>query len=500
MSTTVAPDYEVVIVGSGFAGLGMAIRLKQEGETSFTVLEQDSAIGGTWHANNYPGCACDVQSHLYSFSFAPNPEWSRMFAPQPEIKAYLERTADEHGVRGHVELDSRMTAADWDEDAGLWRVTVNDDRVVTARFVVNGLGALSRPAYPQIDGIERFEGRAFHSADWDHDYDFTGKRVAVIGTGASAIQFVPKLAEKAAHLDLYQRTPPWIVPKPDRPITGFERKLFRRLPVLQNLYRQSIYWRLEARVIGFTKRLEGMKLAEAVARLHIRRQIPDPQLRRKVTPDYGIGCKRILISNDYYPALARDNVDVLTDGIARVTERGVVAADGTEHEADVIVFGTGFRPTDLLTPLSIRGRGGVDINDAWRDGISAYKGTTAAGFPNMFVLTGPNTGLGHSSMVFMIESQVEYVLDAIRTVRERGAKACEVKPEAVAKYTARIDEELEGTIWNRGGCASWYFDSHGKNRTLWPGFTFDFRRRLSRFDADKYELTTATAPAERAMV
>jgi cation diffusion facilitator CzcD-associated flavoprotein CzcO len=501
VSSTVAPDHETVIVGSGFAGLAMAIRLKQEGESDFVVLEQDSGIGGTWRANTYPGCACDVQSHLYSFSFAPNPEWTRMFAPQPEIRGYLERTAVEQRVLPHVELESRLTAADWDEDAQLWRIEVNEgERTITARYLVNGLGALSRPAYPELEGIEKFDGRAFHSADWDHDYDFSGKRVAVIGTGASAIQFVPKLAEHAAELALYQRTPPWIIPKPDRKITRVERFLFRRLPVLQKLYRQSIYWRLEARVIAFTKRLEGLKLLEQVARLHIRRQISDPEQRRRVTPDYALGCKRILISNDYYPALDRPNVDVHGDGIARITERGVVTPDGVEHEADVIVFGTGFRPNDLLTPLSIRGRGGLDINDAWRDGAVAHKGTTVAGFPNMFLLVGPNTGLGHSSMVHMIESQVAYVLDALRAIRERGAASAVVRAEAVEHYNRGLQDKLKDAVWSQGGCVSWYVDAHGNNRTLWPGFTFDFRRRLRQFDEHNYDLHPVAVPAHPATV
>ena len=401
-----------------------------------------------------------------------------MFAPQPEIRDYLERTAAEHDVLEHVQLDSRLTAADWDENAQLWRIEINEgERALTARYLVAGLGALSRRAYPELDGIEKFAGRAFHSADWDHDYDFTGKRVAVIGTGASAIQFVPKLAEQVAQLDLYQRTPPWIVPKADRRITRVERFLFRRVPALQKLYRQSIYWRLEARVIGFTKRPEGLKLAEQVARFHIRRQISDPELRRKVTPDYALGCKRILISNDYYPALARPNVDVHADGIARVTERGVVTPDGVEHEADVIVFGTGFRPNDLLTPLSIRGRHGIDINDAWRDGTVAHKGTTVAGFPNVFLLVGPNTGLAHSSMVHMIESQVQYVLAAMDTLRRRGIAVAEVREEAVERYNRALQAKLDDAVWSQGGCVSWYLDAHGNNRTLWPGFTFDFRRR-----------------------
>ena len=496
MTPHAQPDHEVVVVGSGFAGLGMAVRLKQAGETSFVVLEQDDALGGTWTVNTYPGCACDVQSHLYSFSFAPNPDWSRMFAPQAEIRAYLERVADDFGVREHVRLGRRMTRADFDEATGLWRVEVNDGaEVLTARVLVPALGALSRPAYPKADGIETFTGRAFHSADWDHDYDFAGKRVAVVGTGASAIQFVPQLVRQGARVDLYQRTAPWILPKPDRRVTSFEQRLFRAVPALQRAYRSLIYWRLEARAAGFTKRPIGLKLAENVARWHIRRQIPDPALRAEVTPDYALGCKRILISNDYYPALASDRVELHTGGIARVTERGIVGADGVERPADVIVFGTGFRPTDLLTPLSIHGRGGRDLNDAWRDGVEAHLGSTVAGFPNLFLLVGPNTGLAHSSMVYMIESQVQYVMDALRVMRERELKAVDVRPEALAASNAALQEQLEGAVWSQGGCQSWYLDAHGRNRTLWPGQTFAFRRATQRFDTEHYELEPATAPA-----
>jgi cation diffusion facilitator CzcD-associated flavoprotein CzcO len=496
VSAAVTPDYEVLIVGSGFAGLGMAIRLKRAGESSFVVLEQGEGIGGTWRVNDYPGCACDVQSHLYSFSFALNPEWTRMFAPQEEIQRYLERCADEFDVRSHVRLESRMTCADWNESEGLWHVEINEgqDRV-TARVLVPALGALSRPAYPEIEGIETFNGRAFHSADWDHDLDLAGKRVAVIGTGASAIQFLPQIAARADAVTVFQRTPPWIIPKPDRQIGRRERRLYRRLPFLQRLYRSSIYWRLEARVLAFTRYHGILRLAERVARRHIHRQIADPELRRQVTPDYTLGCKRVLISNDYLAALDRQNVQLVTDGIARVTEGGVVAADGAEHDADVIVFGTGFRPTDLFTPLSIHGRHGIDVNDAWSDGVEAHRGTTVAGFPNMFLIVGPNTGLAHSSMITMIESQVEYVLGALRTMRDRGAAVVEVRPDAQARYNDALQARLGGAVWSQGGCSSWYLDATGRNRTLYPGFTFVFRRMMKRFDEESYELTPALAPA-----
>jgi cation diffusion facilitator CzcD-associated flavoprotein CzcO len=418
-----------------------------------------------------------------------------MFAPQHEIRNYLEHCATKYGIRPHIRFNSAVTAAAFDEAAGVWRIQVNGrDDAVVARAVVSAMGPLHRPAYPEIDGLGDFQGVAFHSAEWDHDYDFAGKRVAVIGTGASAIQFVPQIAKQAAQVHLVQRTPPWIVPKPDRRISKLERRLFRRFPKLQELYRATIYWRLEGRVLGFTVHPRAMKAAELVARAHIRRQIKDPELRRKVTPSYTIGCKRILISNDYYPALARDNVNVVTDGIARVTQRGIVLADGTEHEVDAIVFGTGFKVTDLLTPLSIYGRGGVDINDAWRDGIEAYLGTTVAGFPNWFLLLGPNTGLGHSSMVYMIESQTRYVLECLRALRARDVRYIEVRPEAQAQFNDKIQSQLIRAVW-ASGCKSWYLDKHGNNRTAWPGFTFKFRQATSRLREDDYEMVPAREPA-----
>jgi cation diffusion facilitator CzcD-associated flavoprotein CzcO len=344
MKTSTSAHHDVVIIGTGFAGLGMAIKLKAAGEDDFVVLEQSGAVGGTWRENTYPGCTCDVQSHLYSFSFEPNPKWSRMFARQPEIREYLEQCTDKYRVRPHIRFNSAVSAARFDEREGLWQVEVGGgEEVYTARVVVAGFGPLSRPEYPDIDGIESFAGKFFHSAEWDSDYNLNDKRVAVVGTGASAIQFVPRIAKQVGHLYLFQRTPPWVLPKPDRPTTRLERRLFKRFPALQQAYRKWIYWRLETRVLGFTWHPKVMKVAELVGRFHIKRSIKDPELRRAVTPDYTIGCKRILISNDYYPALARENVSLVTGGVARVTERGVISRDGTEHEVDAIIYGTGFK-------------------------------------------------------------------------------------------------------------------------------------------------------------
>jgi cation diffusion facilitator CzcD-associated flavoprotein CzcO len=488
------PDHEVIVVGTGFAGLGMAIKLQEAG-VDFLVLEQADSIGGTWRENTYPGCACDVQSHLYSYSFAPNAEWTRMFAPQPEIRSYLERCADDYGVRTKIRLGAALTHAEWDEIAGLWRVQVNGEETLTARVLVPALGALSRPTYPDIPGRHTFAGTAFHSAEWDHDYDFAGKRVAVIGTGASAIQFVPQIAKGAASVDLYQRTPPWIIPKPDRPISRFERWLFRRVPTAQRLYRNAIYWALESRVLGFVLHPRLMKGLELYAKHHIRRQISDPELRRKITPDYTIGCKRILISDDYYRTLDQAHVDVITDDVAEITEHGVVTADGVERPVDAIVYGTGFRVQDLLTPLTVIGRDGADLNETWREaGMQAFKGTAVAGFPNLFLLLGPNTGLGHSSMVFMAECQIRYVTEALRAMREQRLGSVAVRPEAQAAYNGEIQGKLTDTVWSQGGCRSWYLDARGRNTTLWPGFTFAFRRATQDFDTESYELAPRTAP------
>ncbi|MGH8461903.1 MAG: flavin-containing monooxygenase [Stenotrophobium sp.] len=477
----------IVIVGTGFAGLGMAIQLKKSGVEDFVVLESAADVGGTWRDNHYPGCACDVQSHLYSFSFEPNPEWTRMFAPQPEIWSYLRKVTDKHELRPFIRFNSGLAQANWDESASLWRIRTSDGAKLTANVLISGMGGLSRAAYPNIKGLETFKGKSFHSQDWAHDYDLTGKRVAVIGTGASAIQFVPQVQKKAARIDLYQRTPPWIMPKPDREITRAERALFKRFPATQKAFRSAIYWMLESRVAGFVINPRLMKLVERVARSHIRKQIADPALRQKVTPDYTIGCKRVLISDDYYPALAQNNVDVITTGIREVKAHSVVTSDGIEREVDAIIFGTGFHATDPLPTGMVFGQDGIDIMDAWKNGAEAYKGTTVNGFPNLFLIVGPNVGLGHSSMVYMIESQIAYVLDALKLMEQHKIKSLDVKAEQQAVFNRDLQKQLSGAIWSVGGCKSWYIDpKSGKNVTLWPGFTWQFRRKLSRFDADAY--------------
>jgi cation diffusion facilitator CzcD-associated flavoprotein CzcO len=490
-SGTGGTDFDTLIVGSGFAGLAMAIELKRQGQADFAILERAAEVGGTWRDNHYPGCACDVQSHLYSYSFEPNPDWSRMFARQGEIWTYLRACADKYGLRPHLRFGADVVSARWDDAAQRWHVGTRDGRRFTGRVLVSGMGGLSNPAIPDLPGKAAFQGVQFHSAQWRHDVDLTGKRIAVIGTGASAIQFVPQIQKQAARVDLYQRTPPWIVPKPDREISGGERRLFRRFPLLQNLYRKAIYWMLEARVLGFTVDPRLMKLFENVARHHLRKQVPDAALRAKLTPDYTIGCKRILISNDYYPALTQPNVEVIAHGVREIRANSVVDEHGGEREVDVLIWGTGFQAADPVSRGTIFGKGGVDLLDAWKDGAEAYKGTAMSGFPNLFFIVGPNTGLGHSSMVFMIESQVRYIGDALRTMRRRGAATAEVRPQALRAFNDALQARIGRAVWNTGGCRSWYLDANGRNVTLWPGATWQFRRLTRRFDAPAYTLEPA---------
>ena len=473
----------VVIVGTGFSGLGMAIQLRKEGREDFVILEKAHDVGGTWRDNSYPGCACDVQSHMYSFSFEQNPGWSRAYSPQPEIWRYLREVADKHDLRRFVRFGQEMTGARWDAEEGRWHIATRGGDEFAATALVAGVGALHLPMIPELPGIERFEGPAYHSARWRHDVDLTGKKVAVVGTGASAVQFVPKIAPEVAELTLFQRTPPWIMPKADQEMSGRARALFKAFPPAQRAYRTLLYWLLEARAIGFNGQSWVMKLGQRIAKRNIDRAIKDPQLRRKVTPDYTMGCKRVLISNDYYPALARDNVDVVTAGVREVRERSVVDAAGVEHEADVIVYGTGFHVTDAFDDLEIVGRDGRNLGKEWAtEGMRTHLGITVAGFPNLFFLLGPNTGLGHNSVVFMIEAQISYIAEALRLAR---GKAIEPKPEVQERFNAQIQRKLAKGIWTRGGCRSWYLDAKGVNRTIWPGFTWRYwldTRKVRRED------------------
>ncbi|MEU5690298.1 NAD(P)/FAD-dependent oxidoreductase [Actinosynnema sp. NPDC020468] len=485
-------DVKVVVVGTGFSGLGMAIELKRAGEHDFVVLEKASDLGGTWRDNSYPGCACDVPSHMYSFSFELNPRWSRMFARQPEIHDYLHRVADRYGLREHIRFDAEVQGARWDEEAKVWHVAVAGGDTYTAKAFVAGVGALHIPHVPALPGIEKFEGRAFHSAQWDHSLDLTGKRVAVVGTGASAIQFVPRIVDQVAGLTLFQRTPPWVMPKADRSINSWEQRLFRAVPFAQRLYRDFVYWTRESTALGFAVNPRIMEFAQQIAKRHLKSQIASPDLRRKLTPDYTMGCKRVLISNDYYPALTRDHVEVVTSGIREVRANSVVDSDGVEHPVDVIVYGTGFHVVDSFDYLDIRGKGGVDLAEQWREkGIETYYGITVSGFPNLFFLLGPNTGLGHNSVVFMIESQIRYVRQCLDLLDRHRADELDVRPDVQARFNREIQRKLAKGVWTEGGCKSWYLDAQGVNRTVWPGFTWRYWMRTRTVRAQDYTLTRA---------
>jgi len=493
---TAATEVRIAIVGSGFAGIGMAIRLRQAGIEDFVVLERAAAVGGTWQANTYPGCQCDVPSHLYCFSFEPNPGWSRTYSLQREIEAYLRRCVQRHDLAGHLCLDHEMTGATWDAPAQRWHVQTSAGDF-SAELLIDATGALSHPAKPRIRGLKRFAGTIFHSAEWDHDHDLTGERVAVIGTGASAIQFVPKIAPQVAAMHVFQRTAPWILPHSDRATTRVERGLYRALPFTQRAVRAAVYWGREAMVTMFAKRPRLGAVAERAARLHLRRQVADPDLRRRLQPAFRLGCKRVLLSNAFYPALARPNVELVTEGIESVDERGIVLADGSRRDVDTIILGTGFNVTAPPTAWLVRGRGGKTLAEAAGPIPRAYLGTAMPGFPNLFKLVGPNTGLGHSSMVFMIESQLTYVMDAIRQMGEREIATVEVRRDAAEAYNDELQALMPRTVWATG-CASWYLDARGNNTTLWPDFTFRFRRRTRRFDAGAYlcrPRASADAPA-----
>jgi cation diffusion facilitator CzcD-associated flavoprotein CzcO len=468
-------EADVVIVGTGFSGLGMAIELLEQGRRDFVILEKATEVGGTWRDNTYPGCECDVQSHMYSFSFEQNPDWTRAFSPQPEIWDYLRGVAKKYDLYSYIRFGQEMTGARWDAEEHRWHVVTSGGDEFVGRYLVNGVGVLHLPQIPDLAGIENFRGEKFHSATWNHDYDLRGKRVAVVGTGASAIQFIPRIASQVAKLTVFQRTPPWVLPKPDRAIPGWSRKLFRTAPALQTAYRDLLYWSLEARAIGFNGNLGLMKLAQTLAKRAIERSIKDPELRSRLTPDYVLGCKRVLISNDYYPALARDNVDVRVDGVAEVREHSVVDAAGVEHEVDAIIFGTGFHVIDAFENLEITGEGGRNLAKEWAaEGMRTHLGITVAGFPNLFFLLGPNTGLGHNSVVFMVESQTRYVAEAIELVERSQAAALVTRPEVQERFNVRVQRKLAKGVWTRGGCRSWYLDAQGVNRTLWPGFTWRY--------------------------
>ncbi|CAN5481088.1 NAD(P)/FAD-dependent oxidoreductase [soil metagenome] len=489
------PHVRIAIVGSGFGGIGTAIRLKQEGIEDFLVFERAEEVGGVWRDNRYPGCACDVQSRLYSFSFAPNSRWSRRYSPQSEIWEYLRWCTREFGIFPHLRFGHEVHGATWEEVEARWRIETSEGSY-TAEVLVAAPGALSEPRIPELPGLASFQGRVLHSAQWDEQVELAGRRVAVVGTGASAIQIVPAIQPLVEKLVLFQRTPPWIVPLHDRALSGRVGRWSERLPLLGRRLRSGIYGVRELFGLPFrSPRLA--RLTERAARRHLRRQISDPALREKLTPDYTMGCKRILLSDDFYPTLTQPNVELVDGGVVEIRPRGVVGADGVERAADVVVFATGFQVTEFPFGERIRGREGRSLAEQWGASPRAHLGTTVAGFPNLFLLQGPNTGLGHSSVILMIEAQIEHLVNALRYMEAHGVRAVEPREEAQEAFVREVDRRMEGTVWTSGGCRSWYLDETGRNSTLWPGSVGSFRRRVAPFRPREYRLCRVSPSAPR---
>lgn len=477
----------IAIIGSGFGGVGMAIRLQQAGFNDLVLLEKESDVGGCWRDNTYPGAACDVPSHLYSFSFEPKFDWSRKFAPQREIHGYIRHCAEKYGLLPKIRFNTEVTGARFDEARALWIISTAGGETIEARTLISACGQLNRPAYPRLKGLESFKGETFHSARWNHQANLRGKRVAVVGTGASAIQFVPELVKEVSALTLFQRSAPYVIPKPDRGYTRVEQALYARLPRLQELSRTGMYWQHESRALAFGPLKQLMKVFEYDFHRHLNASVKDTSLRKKLTPDYPLGCKRILISNEYYEALAKPNVEVVNDGIDAVTETGIRTKDGREHPVDAIIFGTGFQATDFLAPMKITGRGGQDLNQAWKDGAEAYLGISVHGFPNLFILYGPNTNLGHNSILFMLESQFDYIEQCLKAMSVRNLATMEVKGTVQGKYNRWVQDQIRRTVWE-DGCTSWYKNAAGKNTNNWPGFTLVYKQRTHSLNLGDYEL------------
>ncbi|GAA3027360.1 NAD(P)/FAD-dependent oxidoreductase [Streptomyces lactacystinicus] len=484
---------KVAIIGAGISGLGTAIALLKAGIDDFLVFERAHDLGGTWRDNTYPGCACDVQAHLYSFSFARNPEWKSTFATRTEVHTYLKNCATRYGVDPHLRYDHELLDATWNDTHHHWDIRTKHGHY-TAQVLVTGTGYLSDPAVPDLPGLDTFTGTVFHSSRWRHDHDLTGRNIAVIGTGASAIQFVPAIQPHAAHIDLYQRTPPWVAAKPDKPNTPRHTWMLRHLPGYQRFRRA--FNKHGREIVAFfmsrPSRTTGMK---NMAAGHLKKSVPDPTLRARLTPDYTVGCKRLLFSNTWYPAIQQPNVDIVSDTITHIGPTHITTTDGTRRHIDTIILATGFTATDRPIAHLIHGRHGHTLHDTWNThGMTAHRGTTIHGFPNLFMLLGPNTTLGHSSQTVMIEAQITYILAALKTLHTHHLTTLDVHPHAQTTYNTTLQNRLKNTVWNTGGCTSWYTDTHGNNPNIWPTYTWRFRQQTRTFDLTNYQTTTHTTP------
>jgi cation diffusion facilitator CzcD-associated flavoprotein CzcO len=483
-----ADDLDAIIIGAGFGGLAAAIKLKEAGFGRIVVLEKGDRIGGTWRENTYPGACCDVPSRLYSYSFALNPDWSRAFSPHDEIRAYMDRVADQFGVTGKFRFNAEVEKAVWDEAAARWVVTIKGGETLSAPVLVSGLGQLNKPGYAGIPGVDKFKGDNWHSARWRHDVDLTGKTVGCIGAGASAIQYIPEIAKTAGKVVIFQRTPNYIVPRLDKPFSAFEKWLYRTFPAIDRLNRWFIWQMMDLRFQAFKTGTKAAESFKALALKYLDQVVTDPVLKAKLTPDYPIGCKRILVSDDYYQALMRPNVELVTEAVKTVTAKGVQTGDGVEHACDVLVYGTGFITTDFIQPVEIVGAGGKSLTEAWKDGAEAYLGVTVAGFPNLFMLYGPNTNLGHNSIIVMIEAQVGYMVEAMNELKRRGAKSLSVTPEAFKRFNVELQSDLGQTAW-AGSCSSWYKTASGKITNNWSGNTATYIRLMKQPVLADYAVT-----------
>ena len=483
--------WEVIIVGAGMAGIGAAIRLQEQGIDDFLVLEKANALGGAWRENTYPGCACDVPSRLYSYSFAPNPHWSRTFAGQAEILAYLGQVAAGHGIGPRIRYGIELLGAQWNASALCWELETNAGLVRTM-VLICATGPIHVPNTPDLPGLDQFQGKVFHSSDWQHDYALAGKRVAVIGTGASAVQFIPKIQPALGQLHLFQRTPSWVLPKPDPSISPRMHALFTQYPLAQRMLRGLESAWFEMIGIGFRNPFLLKRLQRSALR-YLERAVPDPVLRAKLTPSFTLGCKRMLLSNTYLPALTKDNVDVHASAVTRILPNAVVGADGSVAEVDAIIFATGFHVTDMPIAQYLRDGNGQKLSALWAKGAAAYYGTTISGYPNLFLMLGPNLGTGHSSAITVAEAQLDYVMHAIATMRQRGLARVDVRADVQAAFNDRVQKAVQTTVYNAGGCASYYLDANGRNTFAWPWSMRALKRQMRRFDLHNYQ-TTASAP------
>lgn len=487
---------QVLIIGAGISGIGAGIRLLEAGFTDFVILEKGAEPGGTWRDNTYPGCACDVPSHLYSYSFEQKPDWTRVFANQPEILDYVRGTAAKYNILPYIRFNQPAEHAQWNESAGHW-VVRSPSQVYHATAVIACSGYLHEPIVPNLPGLKEFPGTLFHSSRWNHAHDLSGERIAVIGTGASAIQFVPKVQPLASKLHVYQRTAQWVLPKGNARVSDAAKAILRR-PWALNLWRQMLFLGFESFGIGF-RHPALLKQAQKIGLSHLKRQVKDPELRAKLTPDYILGCKRTLMSNDYYRSLTRDNAEVLATGVKEVRGRTVVGIDGSEREVDTIILGTGFYVTEQPIAQRIHDAQGRTLSDLWRDGMQAYRGTTIAGLPNLFMVLGPNLGIGHNSAFVVIEAQLQYIMSALKQMRAKGLGRFEVSAQVQSAYNKIVQRDLQQTVWNTGGCSSYYLDKNGFNSIGFPWSTLKMRRLLNRFDIENYQTRPLAAPASEAV-